>query len=220
MSGTITFDELMNAPVSELPMKTIVDAHFDGTRCMHDFSREVMLPVLKTLLVLSPQEIAVRDTYYKMYLLLGSALVMNNLDHFQSVASLTRSIFELSLDLKILAKDQTGEDARKYNEFPEIERYRAAEQLVKFADANPQVLKAHDTSAQRAFLADLKRKQRVDAAVGTNAAGKRARYQMSSAHFVTASPLRSIPSGGAWPFMGRNSGIMAQLPQAMIRVHA
>jgi hypothetical protein len=77
--------------------------------------------------------------------------------------------------LKILAKDQTGEDVKKYNEFPEIERYRAAEQLVNFADANPQVLKA-DTSAQRAFLADLKRKQRVDAAVGTNAPGKRARY--------------------------------------------
>jgi Family of unknown function (DUF5677) len=171
MSGTITFDELMNAPDSDL--KTLVDAYFDGTRYMHDFSsREVMVPVLKMLLSPSPQEIAVRDTYYKMCLLLRSALVMNNLEHFQSVASLTRSIFELWLDLKILAKDQTGEDVRKYNEFPEIERYRAAEQLVDFADANPQVLKA-DTSAQRAFLANLKRKQRVDAAVGTKAPGKR-----------------------------------------------
>ena len=69
----------------------------------------------------------------------------------------------------------TGWADQIWNEFPEIERYRAAEKLVNFADANPQVLKA-DTSAQRAFLADLKRKQRVDVAVGTNAAGKRARY--------------------------------------------
>jgi hypothetical protein len=83
MSGSITFDELKNAPVSELPMKTIVDAHFDGTRCMHDFSREVMLPVLRMLLSPSPQEIAVRDTYYKMCLLLRSALVMNNLEHLE-----------------------------------------------------------------------------------------------------------------------------------------
>jgi hypothetical protein len=91
---------------------------------MHDFSREIMVPVLRMLLSPSPQEIAVRDTYYKMCLLLRSALVMNNLEHFQNVASLTRSIFELWLDLKIPAKDQTGEDVRKYNEFPEIERYR------------------------------------------------------------------------------------------------
>jgi hypothetical protein len=95
MSGTITFDDLMNAPDSDLPVKTLVDAYFVGTRCMHDFSREVMVPVLRMLSSPSPQEIAVRDTYYKMCLLLRSALVLNNLDHFQSVASLTRSIFEL-----------------------------------------------------------------------------------------------------------------------------
>jgi hypothetical protein len=95
----VTFDELLNATVSDLPLKAIVDAHFDGTKCMHDFSCEVMVPLLKTLLSPSPQEVAVMDTYYKMSLLLRSALVMNTLDHFQSVASLTRSLFELWLDL-------------------------------------------------------------------------------------------------------------------------
>jgi hypothetical protein len=39
MSGTITFDELMTASDSDLPVKTLVDAYFDGTRCMHHFSR-------------------------------------------------------------------------------------------------------------------------------------------------------------------------------------
>jgi hypothetical protein len=80
--NVVTFDELLNAPVSDLPLKAIVDAHFDGTKYMHDFRREVMLPVLNTLLSPSPQEVAVRDTYYKMSLLLRSVLVMNTLDHF------------------------------------------------------------------------------------------------------------------------------------------
>jgi hypothetical protein len=57
---------------------------------------------------------------------------MNSLDHFQGVASLTRSLFELWLDLSILTQDAT-EAFRKYNEFPEIERYRVAEQLIRFA---------------------------------------------------------------------------------------
>jgi hypothetical protein len=152
----LTFDELLNA---DLPsQKTLVDASFDGTQYMHDFSREKMLPVLKTLLFPSPQEVAVRDTYYKMSLLLRSALAMNSLDHFQSVAALTRSLFELWLDLKILAQDTTGDAVKKYNEFPEIERYRTAEQLVNFATSHPQSLRM-DISAQRAFHADPQRAQ-------------------------------------------------------------
>jgi hypothetical protein len=131
----VSIDELLD--VSDLPVKTLIDAGFDGTKYMHDFSCECMLPVLKALLAPTPQEVAVRDTYYKMTLLLQTALVMNTSDHFQSIASVTRSLFELWIDLKILAQDTTGEEVRKYHEFPEIERYRTAEQMVKFVDAHP-----------------------------------------------------------------------------------
>lgn len=48
--STVTFDELLNTPVSVLPQKTIVDAYYDGTKYMLEFSREVMIPVLGTLL--------------------------------------------------------------------------------------------------------------------------------------------------------------------------
>src|SRR6266478_517460 len=82
------------------------------------FSHDVMIPQLKTLLRPSAQEIACRDIYFKMYLLLRSALTMNRLDHFQSVAALTRSLFELLLDMKILARDKTGDAVKRYNEFP------------------------------------------------------------------------------------------------------
>jgi hypothetical protein len=42
---TITLDDIlqtMNEPVSDLPLKTIIDAYFDGTKHMHDFGREVL----------------------------------------------------------------------------------------------------------------------------------------------------------------------------------
>src|SRR5216683_2212966 len=98
---TITVDDIlqtMNEPISDLSLKTIIDAYFDGTKHMHEFGREVMIPQLKALLGPNPQEIALRNVYFKMYLLLGSAITMNRLDHFQSVAALTRSLFELHLD--------------------------------------------------------------------------------------------------------------------------
>ena len=104
---------------------------------MHDFSHEVMIPQLKALLGPTTEEIAIRDIYFKMYLFLGSAMTMNRLDHFQSVAALTRSLFELLLDMKILAADKTGDAVNRYNEFPEIERYRRAEQLIRSTRAIP-----------------------------------------------------------------------------------
>jgi hypothetical protein len=169
---SVTFDELLKSPVTDLPSKTLVDAWYDGTKYMHDFSREVMLPLLKMLLVPSPQEVAVRDTYYKMSLLLRSVLLMNSLDHFQSVASLTRSVFELWLDLSILAQDAGGDAVRSYNEFPEVERYRVAEQLIRFATTSGQPLKM-DISAQRAFHADVQRSQRIAKIVKAGLKGKR-----------------------------------------------
>jgi hypothetical protein len=124
-----------------------------------------MIPQLKALLGPSGQEIALRDVYFKMYLFLRSAITMNRLDHFQSVAALTRSLFELLLDLKILARDKTGDALKRYNDFPEIERYRRAEQLVKFDASNPNQIK-QDLSAQRAFISDPQRQARVRSAIG------------------------------------------------------
>jgi len=141
---------------------------------MHDFSTEVMLPLCKTLLSRSRQEIAVIDTYFKMTLLLRASLALNTLDYFQTVASLTRSLFELWLDLKILAQDTTGDDVRRYNEFPELERYRAAERLVEFAATNPVTM---DISAQQAFCNDPQRKQQI-ASIKTQRKAQRKRRNL------------------------------------------
>lgn len=162
----------MNAPIDDLPSKTVVDAYFDGTKFMHEFSREVMLPLLRTLLVPSPQEIAVRDTYYKMALLVRAILNLNSLEHFQAVAVVTRSLFEHWLDLIILAEDVTGDAVRKYNEFPEIEKFRVAEQLVALSNKSPGLVKM-DISAQRKFYDDPSRTQKMSSLVKVDAKGKR-----------------------------------------------
>jgi hypothetical protein len=121
---SITLDDILqtiNEPVSDLPLKTIIEAYFDGTKHMHDFSHEVMIPQLKALLGPTAQEVALRDIYFKMYLFLRSAITMNRLDHFQSVAGLTRSLFELLLDMKILATDKTGDAVKRYTPYPEYQ---------------------------------------------------------------------------------------------------
>lgn len=208
----VSYDELLNAPITDLPTKTLIDAWYDGTKHMCHFSREVMLPMLKQLLKPSTQERAVRDTFYRLCLFLRSIVELNKLDHFQSVASAARSIFELWIDLELLAQDTSGEAVRQYDAFAELERYRRAEQIVRFADAHPNAI-AMDISRQRSFCTDPERQRRLASEWGTNRAGKqnfpdhwsretlrdRSRRVGQEAMYIEAQPLLSwyVHSGGA-----------------------
>jgi hypothetical protein len=107
-----------------------------------------------------------------MTLLVRAILNLNRLEHFQAVAVVTRSLFEHWLDEIILAENMTGDAVRKYNEFPEIEKYRVAEQLVTLANKNPSLVRM-DISAQRAFYNDPSRTQKIAALVKQSANGKR-----------------------------------------------
>lgn len=153
----ISFDELANAP--DLSLKGQVDAFFDGTKYICGFADNAMIPLLKGLLQPSPNELAIMSTYFRMCLLLRSIVTLNSLPHLQSVASATRSLFELWLDIKILATDSSCDATQKFHAFPEIERYRAAEQLIKFAETNPNF--DVGLSNEKEFYDNQERKQRI-----------------------------------------------------------
>jgi hypothetical protein len=71
----------------------------------------------------------------------------------------------------LLAQDTTGDAIRHYNAFAEVERYRRAEQIIQFLDANPNALKM-DISPQRAFYDDVQRKQKLPNFWGATTAGR------------------------------------------------
>ena len=95
-----------------------------------------------------------------MHLFLGSIIVLNHLRHLQSVASATRSIFELWIDIRELAADTSGNSITKFHQFPEVERYRAAELLLKFAATNSTIAQS-ELLHEKAFYDDGARKARV-----------------------------------------------------------
>ena len=163
MERMVTLEELEKASVSDLSLKARLDAFFDGTKHMCDFANEVMVPQLNALLQISDRESAIRTTYFRMVLILRSIIALNHTQHFQTVASATRSLFELYLDIGSLASGDTDEAAQKYYEFTEIERYRRAKQLVEFTSRNPNALS--DVSNQRAFYEDAERRKRIEARV-------------------------------------------------------
>lgn len=156
---TITYEQLAAAPVSDLPAKTLIDAWFDGTKHMHDFAEQVMLPQLRALFAVSPREEAIRDTYFRLCLFLRSIVALNRLDHVQTVAASARSIFELWIELELLARDQTDQAAAKQRLFAEVERFKHAEQIIRYAADNPGW--EMNVSAQKAFCSEERRARLV-----------------------------------------------------------
>lgn len=160
----VTFDELEKADVSDLPIKKRVEAFYKGTEAVSKFAESVMIPVLRGQLNLTDREQALVGTYYRMYAWIRSMVVMNGPIHFQGAAAASRSLFELLLDLKILATDKSSDSVDKFHAFPEVEKYRVAKNLVSFAAAHPRTT-IHAIKKQSNFVNAPGRKQSIDASI-------------------------------------------------------
>lgn len=156
----ITFDELEKAEVSDLPVRKRVEAFYKGTDAVSKFAEEVMIPVLKGQLRLNDKERAIVDTYCRMYAWVRSMVAMNHRIHFQGVAAATRSLFELLLDIKMLADDETGELIKKFHAFPDIDKFNRAKKIVSFCDKHRNETQIND-SLKRIFVNYLGRKQNI-----------------------------------------------------------
>jgi hypothetical protein len=93
-----------------------------------------MEPVLIGQVNLDDRQTAIVGTYFRIVGWLKALAELNSPSHWQAVASAARSLFELSLDIKLIQSDATGELVRKFHTFPEVEKYRAAQKLVSYCD--------------------------------------------------------------------------------------
>ncbi len=160
----ITFDELEKAGVSDLPTRTRVEAFYKGTDALAQFAESEMIPILKGQISLSDRGKAIVYTYYRMYAWVRSMVAMNGRIHFQGAAAAARSLFELLLDIKMLATDKTGELVNRFHAFPKIERFRVAKNIVSFCNDHPNDTKIDD-SHQRAFINEPGKQQAIDQAI-------------------------------------------------------
>jgi hypothetical protein len=123
--------------IRNLPIEKRIAAFFQGTLALSEFADKNVCPVVQATLQKTDHEKALTATYYRMCLFLRALAKLDDGAHFQVAAMAARSIFELLLDLKVLAEDPTL--ARKFFDFTWVSRYRKAKQLVDFLQANPNV---------------------------------------------------------------------------------
>ena len=144
------FDEVFDADEPEFSVQQRVEAFYKCTHAIGNFAEEKVIPVLTGQLNPDDREQAVTGIYYRMYLWIKSMTSLNNALHFQAAVSATRALFELLLDLKLLASDANGTLVAKFHAFTEVERFRWAKELVAFSDKYPDV--ALEVGEHRTFI--------------------------------------------------------------------
>jgi len=117
------------------------DIFYGVSKSIHKLSKEKIVPILSNLMTLadlSPQgkltdkEKAFIGLYFRVHGWLESVALMNTSACFQGVAAAGRAIFELVLDLEMLNNDPMGENLKRFNAFPDMDRADAAEKCLKF----------------------------------------------------------------------------------------
>ena len=133
-----SFPQIADAQaITNLPIENKIAAIFQGTLALNKFADKNVCPVVRAALQKTDHEKALAATYYRMCLFLRALAKLNDTVHFQVAAMAARSIFELLLDLKALAKDATL--THKFLDFTWVSRYHKAKQLYNFLQANPNV---------------------------------------------------------------------------------
>jgi len=146
------------APVNAL---ATTDRFYTMLKSLREFDRIEVRGVIQTLLSTSARERAFLGTYYRGTANVDSLLELKNASHFQAIAMLARSLFELAVDIRLV--DVIQDSVTKINEFNDVEKLRCARKILKFAAMSPTT--QIDTSTYSAFVKNNESRVRAAASL-------------------------------------------------------
>lgn len=94
-----------------------------------------VVSVLETILARTDHEESLIAVFYRLHLMMRTLAKLSHPEDFQTVRSTARSLYELFLDLQLLASDNSL--AEKYWGFVDVERMRSALLIADFVAKNP-----------------------------------------------------------------------------------
>jgi hypothetical protein len=110
------------------------------------------LPVFTSQLRLTDRETAIAMTFYR---LLGAVHTLSDLRevyHFQAISGQTRLIFELCVDIHLIAKNKIANDIEKFHAFTNAARFSAALKTVEFYQDYPHLEDPGDAEERRKLV--------------------------------------------------------------------
>ena len=136
MDDQIDYEALKKLDIETIPFSKRIEAFYEGTRALTDLSKQIMIPQLTALIQPSRKEEIIKGLYYRIYAWMYSLVSLKEIINFQA-ASVTRSIFELLLDIKLMIEDKPKNSIAKFDAFIEVEKFRIAKKYVDFKVKNP-----------------------------------------------------------------------------------
>jgi hypothetical protein len=104
-------------------------------RSLHEFDKAEVFGVVTTLLSVQDEDSTYLGTYFRARGNVETLLVFDNAKHFQAVAMLARSLFELAVDIKLLEIIPLG--YLKMIMAAQAERLRCARKAIQFKKSHP-----------------------------------------------------------------------------------
>jgi Family of unknown function (DUF5677) len=136
------------SPAPQPAAKENVERLYGVVSSIREFDKLELAGIISGILSPTPRETCFLGMYYRTAGNVDSLLRLDGVKHFQAAAMLTRSLFELAVDIKLVDKIPQGWAKMVF--FPEIEKLRSARQMVDFANKNPS--RAIDVSSQASFV--------------------------------------------------------------------
>jgi hypothetical protein len=146
----------MSTPGS-LDSRQSAERFFTMLKSIHEFDRIEICSAIDTLLSPSRREQCFIGIYRRSGGNVGTLLELKSAKHFQAVVMLTRSVFELAVDIRLIGVVQ--DSCAKMIEFVDLEKLKSARKVVEFKANHPgsQV----DTTIYDSFIAN--HASRIDA---------------------------------------------------------
>ena len=141
--------------IPDFTTRELISSYHDGLREAVDFIQSQVIGTLRGQISLSQQEKAIMGIFLRVHALACSLLRLNNRVDFNAVAGIARIIFELLLDLKLLASPNLGQrDLDRFSAFSEVDRFRKAKRILELQEKHPDLVESSllDPAVRREFV--------------------------------------------------------------------
>jgi hypothetical protein len=134
-----------------------------GTQALSEFGHAVMEPVLRGQLGLSNRESAIGMTFYRLLAAVRTLSDLRQPYQFQAISSETRLIFELCVDIHLLAGGKVPDGVEKFHGFTRAARFSAAYKTVEFYKRHPNLEDPGDAEERRKLVETPGRQDTIEA---------------------------------------------------------
>jgi Family of unknown function (DUF5677) len=136
------------ADIPDFTQRELVKSYYGGLCNCVDFVQTKIIPILIGQIDLSQKEEAILGIFYRTHALGSSLTRLNDKPDFSAAAIISRTMFELLLDIKILASPSlTSNELEKFRAFVEVERFRKASKLLEYQSQHPGIEKDSNFNA-------------------------------------------------------------------------